>query len=109
MDGYLITFGGMHDTLKFALLAVVFLWINPVWGGEDKWQMSPKPAETSPYQTSVIPMADGVSIRPHDATRPHRFDGACPLRHDLSLGRPSLLAGIRSRAEGSLGRVEERS
>ena len=41
MDGYLITFGGMHDTLKLALLAVVFLWINPVWGGGDKWQMSP--------------------------------------------------------------------
>ena len=64
MDGYLITFGGMHDTSKLALLAVVFLWINPVWGGGDKWQMSPKPAETSPYQTSVIPMGDGAPIAP---------------------------------------------
>ncbi len=39
----------------------------------------------------------------------HRFGGARALRHDLSHGGPGFLSGIRPRAEGSLGRVEERS
>src|SRR4026207_1079987 len=54
----------MHDTLKLAVLAVVFLCSNPVRGSEDTWQVSPKPAETFPYQTSVIPMADGTPTAP---------------------------------------------
>jgi len=64
VDGELITFGGMHDTLKLAVLAVVFFCNNPVWGSGDTWQVSPKPAETFPYQTSVIPMTDGTPIAP---------------------------------------------
>ena len=70
MDGELITFGGMHDSLKLAVLAVVFLCNNPVWGSGDTWQVSPKPAEPSPYRTSVIPMADGTPIAPSSVRNP---------------------------------------
>jgi hypothetical protein len=54
----------MHNILKSALMAVVFLVTSPVWGSGDEWQISPKPAETSLYQASLTPTVDGSPIAP---------------------------------------------
>jgi len=71
---------GMHNILKSALMAVVFLVASPVWGSGDEpdrmsqrwassfagqeWQVSPKPAETSLYQASLTPTVNASPIAP---------------------------------------------
>ena len=50
----------MHDTIKIAVLAWVFLGGNPIWASE--WQPSPKPADTSGYQATLAPTVNGTSI-----------------------------------------------
>jgi len=52
----------MHDILKFTLLCVLLLGHDPVWAGGDEWKTSPKPADTSWYQTRLTPMSDGVPM-----------------------------------------------
>lgn len=79
-SGFSITIAGMHNILKSALMAVVFLVASPVWGsgeGPDRisqrwaswfagqeWQVRPKPAETSVYQASLTPTVDASPIAP---------------------------------------------
>jgi len=79
-NGFSITITGMHNILKSALMAVVFLVASPVWGSGDEpdrisprwassfagqeWQVRPKPAETSVYQASLTPTVDASPIAP---------------------------------------------
>jgi hypothetical protein len=79
-NGFSITITGMHNILKSALMAVVFLVASPVWGSGDEpdrisqrwassfagqeWQVKPKPAETSVYQASLTPTGDASPIAP---------------------------------------------
>jgi len=65
----------MYAYLTITSLAVMMLFTPPAWGSGDKWQMSPKPADTSVFQANLLPMVDGspVNVRnlgPH-ADRPH--------------------------------------
>lgn len=63
-NAILIRIADMHNILKCLLVTVMCLANNPVWGSGDQWRMSPSQAETSAYQTSVIPMADGSPMPP---------------------------------------------
>lgn len=65
----------MYPYVTIASVAVMILLTSPAWGGGDKWQMSPKPADTSVFQANLLPTIDGspANVRklgPH-ADRPH--------------------------------------
>ena len=65
----------MYRYVTITSVAVMILLTSSAWGGGDKWQMSPKPADTSVFQANLLPMIDGspATVRklgPH-ADRPH--------------------------------------
>jgi hypothetical protein len=59
-----ITIAEMRDAGRYGFIMVVFLAANPVWGGANEWQVRPKPAETSLYESRLIPMGDGSPTAP---------------------------------------------
>jgi len=79
-NGFSITIAGMHNILRSALMAVVFLVASPVWGSGDEpdrisqrwtswfagqeWQVGPQLAETSAYQASLTPTVDASPVAP---------------------------------------------
>ena len=54
----------MHGIGKVSLIALLLMIHNPVWGATHDWQASPKAADTSWYQASITPTADGAPIPP---------------------------------------------
>src|SRR6476659_898944 len=59
-----ITFGGMHDRVKSALLCMLLLVTNSAWAGGDEWRESPQPADTSWYRASLTPTVNGTPVAP---------------------------------------------
>lgn len=49
----------MNETIKVLLLILLCGVESVVWAGGDEWTVSPKPAETSAYQASLIPTVNG--------------------------------------------------
>jgi len=54
----------MYLLLVLGLLALLLLGSQAVGGSGNQWNAGPKPAETSSYQTSLMPTIDGTPVTP---------------------------------------------
>jgi hypothetical protein len=54
----------MHVLLTFALVALFFLENDWVRASENQWNAGPKPAESSSYRASLVPIIDGTTVTP---------------------------------------------